>query len=73
MTLSKVSDVLTIPESVIEWAGDSTFVYLLTDTVPEQKFERTPISTGTSDGINIQVTEGIDNKAKIRGASVKNK
>ncbi len=73
VTLSKVSDVLTIPESVIEWAGDSTFVYLLTDTVPEQKFERTPISTGTSDGINIQVTEGIDNKAKIRGASVKNK
>ena len=71
VTLNKVSDVLTIPESVIEWAGDSTFVYLLTDTVPEQKFERTPITTGTSDGINIQVTDGIDAKSRLRGAPAK--
>lgn len=71
VTLSKVSDVLTIPESVIEWAGDSTFVYILTDTVPEQKFERTPITTGTSDGINIQVTNGIDASARLRGGLAK--
>ena len=71
VTLNKVSDVLTIPESVIEWAGDSTFVYILTDTVPEQKFERTPITTGTSDGINIQVTDGIDAKSRLRGAPAK--
>ncbi len=71
VTLSKVSNVLTIPESVIEWAGDSTFVYLLTDTVPEQKFERKPVTTGTSDGINIQITDGIDAKSRLRGAPVK--
>lgn len=71
VTLSKVADVLTIPESVIEWAGDSTFVYVLTDTVPEQKFERTHITTGTSDGINIQVTKGLDSSSRVRGAAVK--
>ncbi|MBO5455163.1 MAG: efflux RND transporter periplasmic adaptor subunit [Muribaculaceae bacterium] len=71
VTLSKVADVLTIPESVIEWTGDSTFVYVLTDTVPEQKFERTHITTGTSDGINIQVTKGLDSSSRVRGAAVK--
>lgn len=71
VSLSKVSNVLTIPESVIEWSGDSTFVYVLTDTVPEQKFQRTAVTTGTSDGINIQITNGIDSSSRLRGASVK--
>lgn len=73
VSLSKAEDVLTIPESVIEWVGDSTFVYVMTDSLPEQKFERTVITTGTSDGINIQVNSGIDNEVKLRGAAVKNK
>ena len=73
VSLSKAEDVLTIPESVIEWVGDSTFVYVLTDSLPEQKFERTPISTGTSDGINIQVNNGISKESKLRGAAIKNK
>lgn len=73
VSLSKAEDVLTIPESVIEWVGDSTFVYVMTDSLPEQKFERTVITTGTSDGINIQVNSGIDKEVKLRGAAVKNK
>lgn len=70
VTLSSASNVLTIPERVIEWAGDSTYVYLLTDTVKTQKFERVPITTGTSDGINIQVTGGIEQDARLRGATI---
>ncbi len=73
VSLSKVENVLTIPESVIEWKGDSTFVYVLTDSVPQQKFERKPISTGTSDGINIQVNSGIDKDVLLRGAAIKKK
>ncbi len=71
VSLSKVSDVLTIPESVIEWEGDSTFVYVLTDSLPEQKFERKAIRTGTSDGINIHVTDGIEKTQLLRGGAVK--
>lgn len=71
VSLSKADGVLTIPESVIEWKGDSTFVYVLTDSVPKQQFERTPIETGTSDGINIQVKSGIGSDTKLRGASIK--
>lgn len=73
VSLSRVADVLTIPESIIEWAGDSTFVYVLTDSVAvPQQFARTAVTTGTSDGINIQVTEGIDQNVRLRGASINN-
>lgn len=70
VSLSKVENVLTIPESVIEWQGDSTYVYILTDSVKEQKFERTAITTGTSDGINIQVNSGIGSDSRLRGVAV---
>ncbi len=67
--LSKVSDVLTIPERVIEFVGDSTFVYCLTDSVKTQKFERQAIKTGVSDGINIQILDNsLDENVSLRGS-----
>lgn len=71
VALNRTANVLRIPESVVEFSGDSTFVYVLTDSVPEQKFRRTQISTGTSDGINIEVKSGIDKKSRLRGNEVK--
>ncbi|MDE6764959.1 MAG: efflux RND transporter periplasmic adaptor subunit [Duncaniella sp.] len=73
VSLSKVEDVLTIPESVIEWTGDSTYVYVLTDSVKSQKFERQAITTGTSDGINIQIKSGITATSRLRGIAVNTK
>lgn len=67
MTLSNSAGVLTIPEGVVEFAGDSTFVYVLTDSVPEQQFNRTAVTTGASDGINIEVKSGIEPTARLRG------
>lgn len=69
--LDKADGALTIPESVIEWAGDSTFVYCLTDSMPVQKFERRQVKTGISDGINIQVLDGIDSNTRLRGNEIK--
>lgn len=72
VTLEKVEGVAAIPESVIEFAGDSAFVYILTDSVPHQTFERKAIKTGLSDGINIQLLDsGISNDTKLRGAEIK--
>lgn len=74
VTLSSSGKVLTVPESVVEFAGDSTFVYLLTDsTAAEQQFKKIPIVTGNSDGIKIEVKEGIDSIARLRGEVIKNK
>lgn len=73
VTLSKVSQVLTIPESVVEWSGDSTFVYVLDaeKSAKAQTFNRIPVTTGTSDGINIEVKTGVTTAMKLRGAPVK--
>ena len=56
-----------MPESAVEFSGDSTFVYILTDSVPEQKFERRQIVTGISDGINTEVKEGLKENDAVRG------
>lgn len=73
VTLEKAVGARSIPESVIEFVGDSSFVYILTDSVPHQKFERKSIKTGLSDGINIQLLDSvIDDSVLIRGAEIKN-
>ncbi len=73
VTLQNVKGVMTVPEGVVEFVGDSTFVYLMTDSVPEQKFERTAVVTGMSDGINIEIKSGIDKSARLRGNEIKEK
>lgn len=71
VSLAKAADVLTVPEGVVEFAGDSTYVYLLTDSLPSQVFERRHIVTGMSDGIRVEVKEGIDSTAILRSAAIK--
>lgn len=68
IVLERASQVLTLPESVLEFQGDSTFVYVLTDSVPVQQFERRPVTTGLSDGIRIEIRQGITPRDRIRGA-----
>lgn len=72
VALKRTERVLQIPESVVEFSGDSTFVYLLVDTMPERVYRRVPVHTGLSDGINIEVKSGIDSTSVIRAAEIKN-
>ena len=65
--LEKADSVITIPESVVEWGADSSFVYILTDSLPKQTFKRVAIQTGVSDGMNIEVKSGITTDVSIRG------
>jgi len=69
IVLSSAKDVLTIPESAIEFDKDTAFVQVLTSETP-QTFTRRKITTGLSDGINIEVTGGLKLKEKIRGAAI---
>ena len=62
-----------MPESVIEFSGDSTFVYIMTDSIPEQKFQRKSVIAGMSDGIKIEIKSGVTAKDNIRGAEKKDK
>ena len=67
--LNKREDVLTIPESSLEFSGDTAFVYLVTKESP-QEFLRKPIQIGLSDGIKIEVTDGLKVNDKIRGNEI---
>jgi HlyD family secretion protein len=71
IVLQSAKGVLTVPERSLEFSGDSTFVYVLTDSVPTQKFDRKQITIGISDGISIEVKSGIAEGDVIRG-NVKN-
>ena len=67
--LNKREDVLTIPESSLEFSGDTAFVYLVTKESP-QEFQRKPIQIGLSDGIKIEVTDGLKVNDIIRGNEI---
>lgn len=70
VVLAKAENVLTVPEGVVEFEGDSTYVYVLTDSVPKAVYARRAITAGMSDGIKIEVKEGIDSTAVLRGAKL---
>ncbi|MGI6074593.1 MAG: efflux RND transporter periplasmic adaptor subunit [Fermentimonas sp.] len=69
IVLDENKDVLTIPESSLEFSGDSTFVYLVKSEEP-QEFERKQVEIGLSDGINIEIKEGLKENDKIRGTMI---
>jgi HlyD family secretion protein len=65
-----VSDVLTIPESSVEFKNDSAFVHVLKEETPAQVFDKQHIKIGLSDGIKVEVKEGLAADTKIRGSVV---
>ena len=70
IVLKRAEDVLTIPESTVEFQGDSAFVQLVKQEQPEQVFEKHPVKVGLSDGIKIEVQEGLAATDKVRGAAI---
>ena len=73
IVLQRAQKVLAVPEGIIEFSGDSTFVWVMTDSIPEQKFERRQIKTGMSDGIKLEIKEGLTGKEKVRASEKKDK
>lgn len=72
IVLKRAENVLAIPESCVEFHGDSAFVQLVKAEQPKQEFEKHPVKVGLSDGIKIEITEGLSPDDKIRGAAVDN-
>ena len=69
IVLTKKDKVITIPESCIEFGGDTAFVYVLTKKEP-QTFVKKQVRIGLSDGIKIEVKSGLKAKDSIRGAEI---
>lgn len=70
IVLAQVQKALTIPESAIEFSGDSTFVYIVKSTKAQKEYERRQVVTGLSDGVNIEVKKGLSIKDKVRGPEI---
>ena len=68
--LSRVEKALSIPESAIEFSGDSTFVYVIKGEGKEKTYERKQVTTGLSDGVNIEIKKGLTTKDKVRGPEI---
>ena len=70
IVLAQAQNVLSIPESAIEFSGDSTFVYIIKGDGAQKTYERKQVVTGLSDGVNIEIKKGIGQKDKVRGPQV---
>ncbi len=69
IVLDQKLDVMMIPETCIEFSNDSSFVYIVKNENP-QEFDRKHVSVGLSDGINIEVIDGLKLDDKIRGNEI---
>ena len=70
IVLQTAKNVLTIPESAVEFSGDSTFVYLVKGKGEQKTYERHPVTIGISDGVNIEIKKGLSSKDVVRGPQV---
>jgi len=70
IVLAQAKNVLTIPESAIEFEGNDTYVYVVKGKGDEKTYERRKVVTGLSDGINIEIKKGLTQKDKIRGPKI---
>ena len=62
--LQREENVMTLPESAIQFEGENTFVYVLKD---DGSYERRDVETGISDGVKIEIKEGLSAGEKVRG------
>ena len=69
IVLEKAEQVLSVPESALEFVGDDTFVYRMNDA---GEYERVQIETGLSDGVNIEIKSGLQAGDKVRGPRIIN-
>lgn len=68
IVLEKKDSVLVIPEGMLKFEKDSSFVEV--ETTTPQTFEKRKVKTGISDGINIEITEGLTKADKVKGEKI---
>lgn len=68
IVLDRKDSVLVIPEGLLKFENDSSFVEVQTAT--EQTFEKRYVKTGLSDGINIEITQGLTKDDKVKGDKI---
>ena len=65
-SVDQAQGVVTLPESAIQFEGEKTYVMIK----EADNYVRRDVQTGLSDGINIEVKDGIKPGDKVRGAQI---
>lgn len=66
--LHRAQDVLSVPESAVEFEGDSAFIYVArTDS---SGYEKRNVTTGLSNGVDIEIKGGLSGDEKVRGNQI---
>ncbi len=65
IVLDKKDNVLVIPEGLLKFEDEKSYVEVMTNV--DQQFEKRFVKTGLSDGINIEITEGLKTEDKVKG------
>lgn len=70
IVLAQATQVLSVPESAIEFSGDTTFVYVVQGGSEPKQYVRQSVVTGLSDGVNIEIKQGLTADQKVRGPQI---
>ena len=65
--LEKATDVLTVPESALEFVKEESYVY---KKKQDGTYTKTKVTTGLSDGVNIEIKEGLSEGDTVRGPRI---
>ncbi len=69
IVLGRKDSVMVIPEGMLRFKNDTAFVEVLTNEA-ELTFEKRNVKTGISDGINIEIVEGLSKDDKVKGDKI---
>ncbi|WP_163324998.1 efflux RND transporter periplasmic adaptor subunit [Draconibacterium mangrovi] len=70
IVLERKDNVMVIPEGLLQFENDSSFVEVNVGTAEEPNYEKRWVHTGLSDGINIEITEGLNVEDKVKGEKI---
>jgi len=59
VVINQKDSILVVPERLVHYEGDSVYVEVMDDTTNEDTIKKKYIKTGLSDGLNIEVVEGL--------------
>ncbi len=68
IVLERKDSVMVIPEGLLKFESDSSYVEV--QNGEDQVFEKRVVKTGLSDGINIEITEGLKMDDKVKGEKI---
>ncbi len=70
IVLERKDSVMVIPEGLLKFENDSSYVEINKGTEEEPNYEKQFVETGLSDGINIEITKGLKMDDKVKGEKI---